>query len=155
MLINHKVALQRWNGHLPVDSFSISKGLGITLIPDTSLDLKNLSLIVTKKNNSIMFNSLESSQRQRFLIAYALGFLLNYNDKLRVHKENIMIYKNPKKPEEIMTNELIDFSLNFLVPDEKLVTLLNSDQHLSVEDLAKLFDVSRKVMEFRIKKIMS
>ena len=153
MLINHDFVLARWDGTLPVDSFKISKELSIIITPDMFLNDKNLSMIVTKNNNTILINPTETQQRQRFLVAYALGYLLNYDNKLRVHKENIMIYKNPKKSHEIMTNELIDFSLNFLVPTKILITLLKNEPSVCLSELANKFDVSQKIIEYRLKKL--
>lgn len=153
MLINHDFVLSRWDGLLPVNSFKISKELSITINPDDSLNDKNLSMIVTKCNNSILINPSESEQRQRFLVAYAIGYLLNYDNKLRVHKENIMIYKNPKKSHEVMTNELINFSLNLLVPTKTLIHILDNEPSCCVSELALKFDVSKKIIEYRLKKL--
>lgn len=150
----------------PVPVERIAKSLG-AIVRFSPLDEELSGMIHIKDNVPIIgVNSLHHPHRQRFTIAHEIGHLVLHRDRIttsvHVDKAFPVLMRGVTsalgtEPVEIEAN---GFASQLLIPDfllgqVKLAGSFDIDDDSPMEELAKKFRVSRKVVEFRLAAIRS
>lgn len=115
---------------------------------------KQISGLYDSKSRVIYVNKTESPQRQRFTIAHELAHALMHGDELKDNPNLGIFYRKPLRDkifESIEEQQANNFAANALVPETLLKKLYTSCK--SHEILAKVFNVSRQVIDFHIQNL--
>lgn len=140
----------------PIDIKTIVKNYGIKVITE-DMDKDKSGVIVIEENKSgIIINKSDSWCRQRFTLAHEFGHFISY--KLQNKTGSIIEFRDGRSSlgfneEEIFANK---FAAAILMPRSLLIGLLNMvDGDNYINSIAKVFDVSEKALEIRIKNLLS
>lgn len=127
----------------PIKPDIIAYGLGLDVY---FLNLpQNISGILYNKSNKpmIIVNKSDYITRQRFTLAHEIGHFLLHNLKNNIHYD----YSYTKN--SYIEKEANNFAAALLIPN----FLLKRYTNFSIEELSKVFLVSKKVVEIRLKNL--
>lgn len=127
----------------PIKPDVIAYGLGLELY---FINLpSNISGILYNKNNRpmIIINKSDYITRQRFTLAHEIGHYLLHNLKNNIHFD-CSYSKNSN-----IEKEANNFAASLLLPN----FILEKYSKFSIEDLSKIFLVSKQVVEIRLKNL--
>lgn len=141
-----------WKGALPIDPKKIAAIENIEVKPDRTFSQKELSgeLMISKDNVvKIKYNPRDSLKRQRFTIAHELGhYFLDHGNAFRDPKENFSMSHYDYR--EVSANK---FAAEILMPEAAVNILIKQRKIRDIAELARLFDVSIRAMEYRLKNL--
>lgn len=135
------------------------------LLPSLSFELKSSdefkdisgALFIKDGKKTIVVNSSEKEERQRFTIAHELAHdILQHNLSVSLFKKDIVFYRSTNNPQQELEYEANYFAACFLMPKEFLLNDLESMSVITdetVNDLAKLYKVSLKAMAIRLSEL--
>lgn len=146
-----EILKQYWNGgNIPVDPVTIASKMGISVLADPGFS--GSGHYQPAKDNSpplITYKSSESKMRQRFTVAHELGHhVMNHGERDRDTPDRFsMGYHDPI---EVNANR---FAAHLLMPEQIVNALIRVRGIRSVDELARMFAVSKAAMRFRLKEL--
>lgn len=143
---------QNWNRKLPVDPVRIATRLGVEVYARGGPADPNYTMsgrFYFKETTPVIeYNSTESPQRQRMMVAHQLGHLL------LKHKTPLMENDHQFEHTEGIEFEATQFAINLLMPAVYVQNYYNSCTS-SLEQLASIFGVSKDALGHRIYKLIN
>lgn len=137
-----------WDKNLPINPARIAEREGVKVEADSGLSAGGLSGEILPDGNSaiIRYNPADSEKRRRFTIAHELGhFSLGHGHAFRDPSRNFsMSYFDPR---EVAANW---FAAELLMPEIAVSVLVKQRRITSIEELARLFNVSLAAMKYRL-----
>lgn len=144
------VLQHHWNQQLPVRVDLIAQRMGVKLFPRSGMRYSGHFFSADDTQNqsgqpAIVFNTDDSSARQRFTIAHELGhYVLGHGTSPR---DTSKVLDGPVgSPNERAANQ---FAAHLLMPADA-VRMMTSQGHASTDALAKIFGVSAVAMGYRL-----
>jgi len=147
---------------VPVERIAKALGADIRLSP---LDDELSGMIFVKDGTPVIgVNALHHPNRQRFTIAHEIGHLEMHRDliaqKVHVDKAFPVLLRDGTSAAgthaiEIAANQ---FAAELLVPEDALSAMIGDrvidiDDERPIEELARRFKVSKKMMEYRVRRV--
>lgn len=137
-------------GSIPIDPMDIAAKMGISVLADPNFTA--IGHYVPGKDSQpplITYKSSESKVRQRFTVAHELGHhVMGHGERDRdIPEQFSMGYHDPF---EVDANR---FAVYLLIPDTGIHAMIRIGRVRSVEELARIFGVSRAAMRFRLKEL--
>ena len=138
-----------------IDPVKIAESLNISIIPYKFSD--NISGVFFKKDGKLFLgvNSDQHEHRQRFTTAHEIGhFILHSQETLHfdTHKEladDVSVLFRADNISSFEEMEANHFAAELLMPEEFVVKLIDIGT-ISINELAKNFDVSQDAMKYRL-----
>lgn len=137
-----------WDGRLPVDVLAIAKSMGIRV--EASHALSESGVIEnTPTGVVIRYSASESPVRQRFTIAHEIGHyaLGHLNSAGKMYRDTPANFSSGAAPEERQANAL---AAKLLMPEKVVKFAVNEKGFITLNGLAKLFNVSEVAMKYRL-----
>lgn len=136
---------------LPIDVNHIAKKLNIKVILYDFSDGVSGAFFKDHDNLILGVNKSHSKQRQRFTIAHEIAHYILHSTEylhydLKKQEEIFFRADNISNPDEVEANH---FAAELLMP-EILINKCIDNNILLIEDLAKLFNVSKDAMMYRL-----
>jgi len=147
-----RILAATWSGVLPVDPVRVARALGIDVLDaPLSPDVSAALVKEAGQDPSILLNSIDSLNRQRFSCTHEIGHFVRRRDGLDEYE--YVDYRNTfsstgQDPEEVYAN---NFAACLLMPEDHVKRLHR--EGLSDVQMALRFDVSREAMEYRLKNL--
>lgn len=135
---------QYWDGRLPVDPIAIAHRIGLTVrqLPD----LSPYSGWFNAEAHVIEYQPTEARVRQRFTVAHELGhYALGHGTRAR--DTAMQFSSGTSDPAERAANQ---FAAELLMPADAVHSIVSSGQFRTVDELARVFDVSKVAMSYRM-----
>jgi Zn-dependent peptidase ImmA (M78 family) len=133
----------------PIEIMDVVNYYKIDYSVSTEFDYRGHAIVEEKKALIEINANLMSDNAKRFTIAHELGHIFSYQFQGKHGKvhydENTSAGKDP---EEIYANA---FASSILVPKDLLINQLKVNRE--IQTIAKIFAVSNKVIEYRVKRI--
>lgn len=136
----------------PVDVYQLARFNGLDIIEQAFPEqLNHISGFVTKDGdiNKMYVNLNDSPNRRKFTIAHELGHWLLHQEELTKNPNRSILFRIAigELNKDPLEKEANIFAANLLVP----LTLLNKYRDdKSIDELAKLFGVSKDVIGYRL-----
>ncbi len=151
-LAAEKLLLRHWDMKIPVDVFAIAEKQGARVEPSEELVREGLSgkVCINDGDAIIYYNPQEPSVRQRFTVAHELGHLvLGHVHGGECHRDptknyNLQVFDPNERDANV-------FAAHLMMPPAAVRIAVNRMKGVSLEKLARLFGVSQKAMEIRLK----
>lgn len=146
-----EILKQYWDdGSIPIDPMVIAAKMGISVLANPGFNASG-HYIPSKDSQPplITYNSSESKVRQRFTIAHELGHhVMEHGERDRDTPDRFsMGYHDPI---EVDANR---FAAHLLMPGQIVNALIRVRGIRSVDELARMFGVSKVAMRFRLKEL--
>lgn len=142
----------------PVDVKKIINEIGITYVERYMPEGQSGYIEYDGWTCTIAVNKEDGPQRKRFTAAHELGHFLKHRDLLKKHRHLDRLYdeyanRNPEQPldyqHEVQANQ---FAASLLMPRKTIENELDKGVN-TIRELARIFDVSRMAMEYRLKSL--
>jgi len=136
---------------LPVNPASIAKRAGIEVRGVSSHALQGASGWYRPGNGKavILFNESESETRKRFTIAHELGHhFLDHGERKRDTVSEFSLSTH-----DHFESDANKFAANLLMPASMVNWLVENKSHITIEGLARAFQVSDVAMRYRLKNL--
>ena len=138
--------------HPPIPVLEIAEQNGVDVVfADFGKHADNVSGLCDFESAKIYVNKDDTTVRQSFTIAHELGHWIMHREAFEHDPEAYGVLPRFSSPDRsnVLEQEANYFAAEFLVPKK----LLNPVRDFPVAKLADIFDVSRTMMEFRLKNV--
>lgn len=147
-----EVRAENFQSSPPVDVYEIAQNNGLEIIevkfPEEQADISGF-VTIQDGTGKLYVNLSDSPTRRRFTVAHELGHWRLHRDELRSNPQRSILFRIAigKLNNDPIERDANVFAANLLVP---LELLREHKSGRSVEELAKLFNVSTEVIGYRL-----
>lgn len=143
-----------WDRVIPINVKSIAEAAGLNVIEKDIIDGdQSISGKFSLEENrpTITLKSNEFKPRQRFTLAHELGhYFMGHGASI---DDNKSIYRNKPDSYDWREREANAFAAEVLMPKMVINFLIEDKDITTVEELAKLLNVSESAMRYRLKNV--